>query len=310
MKRWSSGRPSGCDRFTPDRERNRKNCGSQEQANDPKSLEPAEDAEQGPEERQADRTADQRGACGVIDDENRNEAGTQQHQPDDEMRADDQGQRGDGEHHRCSEWHDTENCRRQRKGDGMGDPANRVSDAEKDPFDQADEDKPVDGRAHGDDAEPAVFRRGLSEETQAEPLRIGCNTSAVLIEEQQRQERKAEDHKPPGDETSDVSAKAERLRGLGRIDDTAAASGVFTGSLAFPNETIVPTDPPGGPYSWAGSAYNPANRAAAHGASQLVNGVQIIPFAPGWNPNATVLQSIYTEIQGSIATINTLNKIS
>jgi hypothetical protein len=62
-----------------------------------------------------------------------------------------------------------------------------------------------------------------------------------------------------------------------------------------------------GPYGWATSAYNAANNAAASGVSQLVNGVQVIPGAPGWDPNNPALQSIYTGMQG---TWNTLNSVA
>jgi hypothetical protein len=50
---------------------------------------------------------------------------------------------------------------------------------------------------------------------------------------------------------------------------------------------------------WDTSPYNPANNACSSSVSQTVNGVQIIPGAPGWNANSSALQGIYLGIQST-----------
>ena len=50
-------------------------------------------------------------------------------------------------------------------------------------------------------------------------------------------------------------------------------------------------------YHWGGSPYDPSAGAASRGVSQVVDGVQIIPNAPGWDPNAPQLEEIYAGIR-------------
>jgi hypothetical protein len=50
---------------------------------------------------------------------------------------------------------------------------------------------------------------------------------------------------------------------------------------------------------WRDSAYNPANQAARTGASHTSDGVQLIPEAPGWNPDAPQLQGIYSSMRNT-----------
>ena len=85
-----------------------------------------------------------------------------------------------------------------------------------------------------------------------------------------------------------VSTNASAAAGMTSL--IAATQGIPSGPT---------TDPVNGPYTFAGSAYNPSNNAAAAGASQTVNGVQVIPGAPGWDPNAPGLQDIYNGMQST-----------
>jgi len=59
-------------------------------------------------------------------------------------------------------------------------------------------------------------------------------------------------------------------------------------------------------YDYTSSAYDPANGAGAAGDSQIVNGVQLIPGGPDWDPNAASLQSDYTGIQSTWDSLNSM----
>ena len=59
--------------------------------------------------------------------------------------------------------------------------------------------------------------------------------------------------------------------------------------------------------TWHCSAYDPANQAWKTGTSHVVNGIQLIPNAPGWDPNAPGLQAIYDEIRATWAKLDELN---
>jgi hypothetical protein len=53
--------------------------------------------------------------------------------------------------------------------------------------------------------------------------------------------------------------------------------------------------------TWQCSAYDPANEAWKTGTSHVVDGIQLIPNAPGWDPNAPGLRAIYDQIRATWA---------
>jgi hypothetical protein len=97
--------------------------------------------------------------------------------------------------------------------------------------------------------------------------------------------------------------------------NSSALQGIYSGiqstwdneaSLITPQNNQSST----GTNNWSNSPYDAANGAAAQGVSQLVNGVQVIPGAPGWDPNNPSLQSVYAGMQSTWSFLNSTTPTS
>lgn len=99
-----------------------------------------------------------------------------------------------------------------------------------------------------------------------------------------------------------LAAAAATTMGLGA--PCAARADGSGGASPEPFETCASA----GQYSWQCSVYDPANHAAKRGVSHRVNGIQLVPNAPGWDPNAPGLNSLYREIRASLERLRSMSR--
>ena len=238
--------------FAPDRDEQRHQHGTDEQADEAHRLDPADQAEERRQERQLDRAADERRADGLVDDEKLDRApeeqadrgagaaGREQVERDEAHR-----QRRAAGHERHEAGRDAERHRRGRAGDPVG-------GAEDDALADRDQGHARDGRgdrARHDARDPFPL---VVQDALADAVDLGRDPVAVAVEHEQgdqhEQEREdeVEGEAARGEQAAVEAAEALAAGGLDELGDRAGAADVQVPALGEPVADARQRGDPGG----------------------------------------------------------------